>query len=74
MVISKSKIFPLFQLLYYFATSLWPLVHIKSFLIITGDKTDIWLVKTVSILLLPYCLLLFYFILNPKRNTIIALA
>jgi hypothetical protein len=33
-------------------TSLWPLIHLHSFLQITGFKADIWLLKTVSLLLL----------------------
>ena len=36
---------------YYAITALWPLIHIKSFLQVTGPKHDIWLVKTVSLLL-----------------------
>ncbi|HEX8516896.1 MAG TPA: hypothetical protein VF868_11900 [Bacteroidia bacterium] len=40
------------QGIYYSLTALWPLVHIESFMFITGPKHDIWLVKTVGILLL----------------------
>lgn len=40
------------QLIYYHLTALWPFVHIKSFMAVTGPKTDIWLVKTISVLLL----------------------
>jgi hypothetical protein len=36
------------QGIYYFITGLWPLIDIESFLYITGPKTDLWLVKTVS--------------------------
>jgi hypothetical protein len=33
----------------YFAfTGIWPLVHMRSFLAVTGPKTDLWLVKTVG--------------------------
>lgn len=70
----QPKLFPLFQFLYYLITSVWPLVHIQSFLVVTGDKTDIWLVKTVGALLLPYCILLLYITFNKKRNRIIALS
>jgi hypothetical protein len=38
---------------YLFVTGLWPLVHIQSFMAVTGYKTDQWLVKTVGALLLP---------------------
>jgi hypothetical protein len=40
----------LFQGIYYLATGLWPIVHIQSFLLVTGPKTDLWLVKTVGVL------------------------
>lgn len=33
-------------------TALWALVDIDSFMAVTGPKTDIWLVKTVSMVLL----------------------
>ena len=36
---------------YYLLTALWPLFHMDSFLKVTGPKTDLWLVKTVSVLL-----------------------
>jgi hypothetical protein len=39
------------QALYYGVTGLWPFVHLRSFLAITGPKNDIWLVKTVAALL-----------------------
>jgi hypothetical protein len=39
------------QALYYVASGVWPLVHIRSFLIVTGPKTDLWLVKTAGILI-----------------------
>src|SRR5688572_174435 len=32
------------------ATGVWPLLHIDSFQAVTGDKTDLWLVKTVGLL------------------------
>lgn len=74
MPVHKPRIFPLIQLLYYFITAVWPLIHMKSFLDITGDKTDLWLVKTVSVLLLPYCILLLLLSLNSKKNLIIVAA
>jgi len=39
------------QSIYYAFTGLWPLFHIQSFLNITGPKTDLWLVKTVGLLI-----------------------
>jgi hypothetical protein len=40
-----------FQSAYFLITALWPLIHIESFLRITGQKKEVWLVKTVSVLL-----------------------
>ncbi|WP_419870855.1 hypothetical protein [Chryseobacterium sp. CT-SW4] len=56
----KLNFIPLLQGIYYLITSVWPLIHLKSFLEVTGDKTDIWLVKTVAVLLLSYSFLFFY--------------
>ncbi len=38
------------QGLYFLATGLWPLIHMESFLWVTGPKTDLWLVRTVGVL------------------------
>jgi hypothetical protein len=38
------------QGLFYLATGLWPLFHMRSFLWVTGPKVDLWLVRTVGIL------------------------
>jgi len=35
---------------YFAATGLWPLLHMRSFLAVTGPKTDLWLVQTVGAL------------------------
>ena len=35
---------------YFLVTGVWPLVHIRSFLAVTGPKTDLWLVETVGVL------------------------
>jgi hypothetical protein len=40
------------QALYYIPFSIWGLVHIRSFQWVTGKKTDVWLVKTVCLLLI----------------------
>lgn len=37
---------------YYVATGLWPLLHMPSFLAVTGEKRDLWLVKTVGLLVI----------------------
>lgn len=44
------------QGIYYFITAVWPLVHMRSFLLVTGPKTDLWLVRTVGALILAISL------------------
>jgi len=44
------------QGIYTFVTACWALVDIQSFMVVTGPKTDIWLVKTVALLLLALSL------------------
>ena len=39
------------QGVYTLLTALWGLIDIDSFMAVTGPKTDIWLVKTVSVIL-----------------------
>jgi hypothetical protein len=34
--------------IYFLVTGLWPLISIRTFQIVTGPKTDLWLVKTVG--------------------------
>jgi hypothetical protein len=50
-------------------TAIWPIVHIESFMEVTGYKTDIWLVKTVGALLIPVaaCLLSYIVIKSDRR-------
>jgi hypothetical protein len=38
------------QGLYFLVTGVSPLVHVESFLAVTGPKTDLWLVYTVGVL------------------------
>src|SRR4051794_25656770 len=38
------------QSAYFLLTGLWPIVHLRSFLKVTGPKRDLWLVKTVGVL------------------------
>lgn len=37
---------------YFALTGVWGLVHLESFQYVTGPKTDLWLVRTVSVLVL----------------------
>ena len=40
------------QGLYYFVTGLWPIVYMDGFLAFTGPKTDLWLVRTMGLMLI----------------------
>ncbi len=39
------------QGMYFLITGIWPLVSIGTFQLVTGPKTDLWLVKTVGVLI-----------------------
>lgn len=43
---------------FYVLTGLWPLLHIASFQWVTGPKADLWLVRTVALLVTVTGLLL----------------
>ncbi|AKQ45325.1 hypothetical protein TH63_06220 [Rufibacter radiotolerans] len=40
------------QGIYYAFTGIWPLLHMPSFLAVTGPKKEVWLVVTVGLLVL----------------------
>src|SRR5688572_15665763 len=42
------RIAPLSQGIFYVATGLWPIVHMRSFEAVTGRKRDKWLVQTIG--------------------------
>lgn len=44
------------QGLYFLVTGVWPLVHVRSFMAVTGPKTDVWLVQTVGVLIIVIAL------------------
>lgn len=50
------------QGLYTFLTALWALIDIDSFMAVTGPKSDIWLVKTVSTVLLAIAIALLSYV------------
>ena len=39
------------QSVYFLVTGIWPLVDVDSFQAVTGPKTDLWLVRTVGVLI-----------------------
>ena len=42
----------LFQGIYYALAGLWALISMRTFVAVTGPKTDLWLVRTVGVLVL----------------------
>lgn len=38
------------QGIYYLVTGVWPMLHMESFVAVTGPKTDLWLVRMVALL------------------------
>jgi hypothetical protein len=55
------------QGIYYALTGVWPLVHMSSFVTVTGPKHDLWLVQCVGILVLAIG---FVFISSAARGAI----
>jgi len=45
-----ARFIPFIHSLYLLAAGLWPVLHLRSFIIVTGDKTDVWLVHSVGLL------------------------
>jgi hypothetical protein len=39
------------QAVYFGLTGIWPILHMPSFLAVTGPKHDLWLVRTVGLLI-----------------------
>jgi hypothetical protein len=54
---------------YIFVTAVWPIIHIHSFMYVTGPKTDVWLVKTVGALLVPVALCMISYLREPRHRT-----
>ena len=48
--LSSLAILAIVHGLYFMITGLWPLVHMESFVAVTGPKEDYWLVRTVAML------------------------
>lgn len=41
----------IFQGVFYMLTGIWPILHMDSFIAVTGPKVDLWLVRTVGMLI-----------------------
>lgn len=68
----KKNLLFLAQGLYYLLTGLWPLIHIGSFMYITGPKTDTWLVKMVGSLSIAIGIALIAAVKNKERPWILS--
>ena len=44
------------QAVYFGITGIWPILHMPSFLAVTGPKHDLWLVRTVGLLIVAVAL------------------
>ena len=63
----------LVQGIYFFVTGVWPLLSMKTFLMATGPKTDLWLVKTVGVILAVIGLVLIVAQVKEEINTSIVI-
>jgi hypothetical protein len=59
----------LVQGIYFFVTGVWPLISMRTFLMVTGPKTDLWLVKTVGVILAVIGIVLIVAQVNAEINT-----
>ena len=67
------RILLIIQATYIFITAVWPIIDIESFMVVTGPKADIWLVKTVGALLIPIslCMGIHLFIHTDRRPVLV---
>jgi hypothetical protein len=56
------------QAIYYLVTGLWALIDIDSFMAVTGPKTDLWMVKTISLLFISIGSSLLISFRKPEQN------
>lgn len=59
----------LIQGIYFFVSGIWPLISMSTFLKVTGPKTDLWLVKTVGLILAVIGAALIVAQVNAEINT-----
>jgi hypothetical protein len=68
----KNNLIFSLQGVYYLLTGIWPLVHIRSFIYVTGPKTDIWLVEMVSLLAISIGITLLTTMKNKTRPLVLS--
>jgi hypothetical protein len=59
----------LVQGIYFVIFGIWPILHMDSFLKVTGPKTDLWLVKMVGIILAVIGAMLIFANVNAQINS-----
>ena len=59
----------LVQGIYFFVFGIWPLLSMDTFLKVTGPKTDLWLVRTVGLILAVIGAALIFAQVNGEINT-----
>lgn len=57
------------QGIYFFVSGIWPILSMSTFLKVTGPKTDLWLVKTVGLILAVIGIVLIVAQVNAEINT-----
>lgn len=64
----KQSLVSRIQAIYYLLTGAWPVIDINTFMMVTGPKTDIWLVKMVGLLTVAIAISIFYAIKRDART------
>lgn len=59
----------LIQGIYFFVFGIWPLLSMGTFLRVTGPKKDLWLVKTIGVILAVIGIVLIVAQVNAEINT-----
>jgi hypothetical protein len=67
-----KRILLLTQGLYNLVTGVWPLLHVNSFMVVTGPKVDVWLVKMVALLNVSIGLTILSGLRNKQHSLILA--
>ena len=67
----EQKIISRLQAVYYLVTGLWPLIHIESFVNVSGPKTDLWLVKMVGLLTTSIAVSLWYISAHHLKSALV---
>jgi hypothetical protein len=72
---SMNPVVALVQGVYFLVTGIWPLISMRTFLAVSGPKTDLWLVKTVgSILAVIGAVLIYAQVAAAVNPPVVALA